>query len=421
MKIRFLLLSGLLAVLTGCSAHYELSVGDDDFDPARLERVDHVINDAIARGEIPGAVVLVSKDNNTALLKAYGFADMASAKSMETDTIFRIASMSKAVTTVAAMILYEQGYFSLNDPISKFLPEFNNMKVISEVDDNGQIVATTEAKHPIRIIDLLSHTSGISYPFVASQVQAAYLEAGIIDGLTTRNITLKSQMMLLARQPLLFEPGTEFAYGLSTDLLGYLVEVVSGRTLASFIAENITVPLDMTDTHFYLPANQSGRLATLYAHVDDKGLVVSDGTESTLKLDSPNYPIEGAQTYYCGGAGLSSTAEDYARFILMLLNDGELDGARILSRKSVELMRTARTDWDDDSLADFGLGFQVISDLGKAGELGSVGSYSWGGAFYTSFWIDPSEHLVGVFMSQVRPVDSDVADKFHTLIYQALK
>jgi CubicO group peptidase (beta-lactamase class C family) len=421
MKMKFLLLSGLLTVLTGCSAHYEFSVGDDDFDSARMERIDHVINDAIARGEIPGAVALVSKDNNTALLKAYGFADMASGKSMETDTIFRIASMSKAVTTVAAMILYEQGYFSLNDPISKFLPEFRNMKVISEVDDNDQIVATTEAKKPIRIIDLLSHTSGISYPFIASQVQAAYLEAGIIDGLTARNITLKSQMMLLSQQPLLFEPGTEFAYGLSTDLLGYLVEVISGQTLASFIAENITVPLHMADTHFYLPANQAGRLATLYAHVDGKGLVVSDGTESTIKLDNPNYPIEGAQTFYCGGAGLSSTAEDYARFILMLLNDGELDGNRILSRKSVELMRTARTDWDDDSLADFGLGFQVINDLGKAGEIGSVGSYSWGGAFYTSFFIDPSEHLVGVFMSQVRPVKSDVADKFHTLVYQALK
>jgi CubicO group peptidase (beta-lactamase class C family) len=421
MKMKFLLLSGLLTMLMGCSAHYELSMGDDDFDSTRMERINRVINDAITRGEIPGAVVLVSKDNNTDLLKAYGFADMASGKLMETDTIFRIASMSKAVTSVAAMILYEQGRFSLNDPISKFLPEFSNMKVISEVDDDGKIVATTDAKNPIRIIDLLSHTSGISYPFIASQVQAAYFEAGVIDGVTARDITLKSQMTLLAQQPLLFEPGKEFAYGLSTDLLGYLVEVISGQTLAGFIAENITVPLDMADTHFYLPADQAGRLATLYAHVDGTGLVVSDGTESTIKLDNPNYPIEGAQSYFCGGAGLSSTAEDYGRFILMLLNNGALDGVRILSRKSVELMRTARTDWDDDSLADFGLGFQVVNDLGKAGELGSVGSYSWGGAFYTSFWIDPAENLVGVFMSQVRPVDSDVADKFRTLVYQALK
>jgi len=421
MKMKFLLLSGLLTMLMGCSTHYELSMGDDDFDSTRMERINRVINDAITRGEIPGAVVLVSKDNNTDLLKAYGFADMASGKLMETDTIFRIASMSKAVTSVAAMILYEQGRFSLNDPISKFLPEFSNMKVISEVDDDGKIVATTDAKTPIRIIDLLSHTSGISYPFIASQVQAAYFEAGVIDGVTARDITLKSQMTLLAQQPLLFEPGKEFAYGLSTDLLGYLVEVVSGQTLAEFIAENITVPLDMADTHFYLPADQAGRLATLYAHVDGTGLVVSDGTESTIKLDNPNYPIEGAQSYFSGGAGLSSTAEDYGRFILMLLNNGALDGVRILSRKSVELMRTARTDWDDDSLADFGLGFKVVNDLGKAGELGSVGSYSWGGAFYTSFWIDPAENLVGVFMSQVRPVDSDVADKFRTLVYQALK
>jgi CubicO group peptidase (beta-lactamase class C family) len=421
MKMKFLLLSTLLTMLTGCSAQYELSIGDSDFNPTRMERIDRAINDAIAKGEIPGAVVLVAKNNSTDLLKAYGFADTASGRLMKTDTIFRIASMSKAVTSVAAIILYEQGYFSLNDPISKFLPEFSNMKVISEVDEKGKIVATTEAKNPIRVIDLLSHTSGISYPFIASKVQAAYLEAGIIDGLTTRDITLKSQMTLLAQQPLLFEPGEEFAYGLSTDLLGYLVEVVAGQTLADFITENITVPLGMTDTHFYLPANKAGRLATLFAHVEGKGLVVSNGTESTIKLDSPNYPIEGAQSYFCGGAGLSSTAGDYGRFILMLLNNGELDGARILSRKSVELMRTARTDWDNDSQADFALGFRVISDLGKVGELGSAGSYSWGGAFYTSFWIDPAENLVGVFMSQVRPVDSDVADKFHTLVYQALK
>lgn len=420
MKIERLLLPVVLTLVMGCSAHDELSVGDEDFNATRLSHIDHVIGEAIQRGEIPGAVVLVSKGRDTDLLKAYGYADVAAAKPMSTDTIFRIASMTKAITSTAAMILYERGHFMLNDPISKFLPEFSDMKVVSEVDDDGRIIATTPAKNPIRIIDLLSHTSGISYPFIASKVQAAYTEAGVIDGLTARDITLKSQMMLLAQQPLLFEPGTAFAYGLSTDLLGYLIEVVSGQSLADFLADNITVPLAMNDTAFYLPADKARRLATLYAHVDGEGLVVSDGTESTLKLDDPDYPIRGAQTFYCGGAGLVSTARDYARFIRMLLNDGELEGVRILSRKSVELMRSARTDWDNDSVADFGLGFRVLSDLGKTGELGSVGTYSWGGAFYTSYWIDPQENLVGIFMSQVRPVDSDVAVKFRTMVYQAL-
>jgi len=421
MKLKLTLLSCLLVLLSGCTAHYELTVGDDDFDSTRLTLVDQLVDQAMKDGEIPGAVVMVSRGGNTDLLKAYGFADLDSRKTMQTDAIFRIASMTKAITSVAIMILHERGYFLLNDPVSKYIPAFSKMKVVSKTDEDGNIVATTDARNPIRIVDLLSHSSGISYPFIQNKLQAPYIEAGLIDGMTSRNITLEPQMMLLARQPLMFEPGEGFLYGLSTDLLGYLVEVVSGQTLPEFVAANITVPLGMKDTYFYLPPEKADRLVTLYAHVDGKGLVVSDGTESTIKLDNPNYPIEGAQTFHCGGAGLSSTALDYGRFLLMLLNDGALDGVRVLSRKSVELMSAARIDWDEDGEADFGLGFGVVSDLGQTGQLGSVGNLSWGGAFYTSFWIDPEEDLVGVFMSQVRPVDSDVAAKFQTAVYQALK
>jgi len=421
MKLKPTLLSCLLVLLSGCTAHYELTVGDDDFDSTRLAFVDQLVDQAMKDGEIPGAVVMVSRGGNTDLLKAYGFADLDSQKAMQTDAIFRIASMTKAITSVAIMILHERGYFLINDPVSKYIPAFSEMKVVSETDEEGNIVATTDARNPIRIVDLLSHSSGISYPFIKNKLQASYIEAGLIDGMTSRNITLEPQMMLLARQPLMFEPGEGFLYGLSADLLGYLVEVVSGQTLPEFVAANITVPLGMKDTYFYLPPEKADRLVTLYAHVDGKGLVVSDGTESTIKLDNPNYPIEGAQTFHCGGAGLSSTALDYGRFLLMLLNDGALDGVRVLSRKSVELMSAARVDWDEDGEADFGLGFGVVSDLGQTGQLGSVGNLSWGGAFYTSFWIDPEEDLVGVFMSQVRPVDSDVAAKFQTAVYQALK
>jgi CubicO group peptidase (beta-lactamase class C family) len=421
MKLKLTLLSCLLVLLSGCTAQYELTIGDDDFDSTRLALVDSLVDQAIENGEIPGAVVLISRGGDTDLLKAYGFADLDSRKAMQTDAIFRIASMTKAVTTVAVMILHERGYLLLNDPVSKYIPAFSKMKVISETDEQGNIVATVDAKKPIRIVDLLTHTSGISYPFIKNALQKPYVEAGLIDGLTGEDITLESQMLLLARQPLMFEPGEKFLYGLSTDLAGYLVEVVSGQTLPEFIAANITVPLAMDDTYFYLPAEKADRLVTLYADVDGRGLVVSDGTESSIKLDNPNYPVEGAQTMHCGGAGLSSTAEDYGRFLLMLLNDGELDGVRVLSRKSVELMSAARIDWDDDGLADVGLGFGVVSDLGKTGLLSSVGNLSGGGAFYTSYWIDPQEDLVAVFMSQVRPADTDVADKFQTAVYQALK
>jgi CubicO group peptidase (beta-lactamase class C family) len=228
-------------------------------------------------------------------------------------------------------------------------------------------------------------------------------------------------MELLSGQPLMFESGSEFAYGLNTDLLGYLVEVISGQSLDEFFAEEIFAPLGMQDSFFYLPDDKADRLATLYAHVVDRGLIVSKGDESSIVLDDPLYPVAGARTYFSGGAGLSSTAHDYGRLLQMLLNDGTLDGARILSRKSVELMHTARIDWDGDQHPDMALGFAVIGDLGKIGELGSVGAYSWGGAFNTSYWIDPSENLIGVIMSQVRPVDSDIRAKFNTLVYQALE
>ena len=420
-KRNFVLYCALFALVTaGCAAGIQKQVSAD-FLPQRLERIDQAVDQAIADGEIHGAVALIIRDGRVGYHKAFGLADLASGKEMTTDTIFRIASMTKAITSVGAMILYEQGHFRLNDPISNYLPKYADMQIVSEVGGDGSILDSVPASSPIRIIDLLSHTSGISYPFIPNKLQKLYVEAGVIDGLTARDQTLGDQMEILASQPLLFEPGSQFAYGLNADLLGYLIEVVSGQSLDRFFAENITGPLRMTDTYFYLPNDKASRLATLYAHVDGEGLIVSQGTEADIKLDDPDYPITGAKSYFSGGAGLSSTASDYGRFCQMLLKDGELDGVRILSRKSVELLRTARTDWDNDQIPDFGLGFRIVSDLGKSGELGSVGTYSWGGAYYTTFWIDPRENLIGVFMSQARPVSSDIANKFKTLVYQALE
>ncbi len=423
MKQIILILSLLFLTATPASAQSDGSgdPGATGFISERLDRIDDVINAEITAGKIPGAVALVVKDGNVAYFKSFGYADIESQTPMRNDHIFRIASMSKAITTVAAMVLYEQGHFQLNDPLADYIPAFANMSVVTEVDVDGNVSATVAATKPIRIIDLLTHTSGIGYPFIPSSVQKAYVDAGIIDGITAKKITLASQMELLANQPLMFEPGSQFAYSLSVDVLGYLVEVISGRSLAQFFAEEIFAPLGMKDSFFYLPEEKAGRLATLYADVGDRGLIVSEGNESSIIFDEPLYPVVGARTYFSGGAGLSSTTSDYGRFLQMLLNDGALDGKRILSRKSVELMRTARVDWDDDNVPDMALGFRVTSDLGKTGEIGSVGSYSWGGAFNTSYWIDPSENLVAVFMSQARPVDSDIRAKFSTVVYQALE
>lgn len=412
----------LLAANTAWAQFAESDAPDSTgFVQERLGRIDAVINAEIASGKIPGAVALVARNGHIAYFKSFGFADVDSKTPMSKDSIFRIASMTKAITSVGAMILYEHGLFQLNDPVSKYIPEYTDMMVVSEVDDNGDVSATVPATTPIKIIDLLTHSSGIGYPFIRSSVQKSYVAAGITDGMTSRDITLAAQMKLLAAQPLMFEPGSKFAYGLSVDLLGYFIEVVSGKPLDQFFAEEIFTPLGMHDSYFYIPKDKSDRLVTLYAEVDEKGLIVSQGDESTIILDNPRYPAGEVRAYFSGGAGLSSTASDYGRFVQMLLNDGELDGTRILGRKSVELMHSGRVDWDDDQIPDFGLGFAVNSDLAKTGELGSIGAYSWGGAFLTSYWIDPQENLIGVFMSQVRPTQSDIAAKFNTMVYQALE
>jgi len=388
---------------------------------ARLERIQTTVDKAIAAGEIPGAVALIIKNGKTVYHQAFGLADIASQKPMNTGAIFRLASMTKAITSTAVMMLHEQGLFKLIDPISKFLPEFSSMRIVDEVAKDGSIVSTTPATKPILIIDLLMHTSGISYSFIPGPLNKPYLDAGVSDGITASDLTLETNIRRLSEQPLLFEPGSKWEYGLSTDVLGRLIEVVSGQSLDKYLAQNITGPLGMKDTEFYLPDSKADRLVTLYAHVDGKGLIESDGSESNLKLDNPDYPIEGAKSFFSGGGGLSGTAADYGRFLHMLLNQGELDGVRILSRKSVELMRTARINRESGNAPDFGLGFSVISDLGTHHTLGSPGSYAWGGAFYTSYWIDPSEQLAAVFMSQTRPSNSDIADKFKTLVYQALQ
>ena len=391
------------------------------FVQERLGRIDTVINAEISKGKIPGAVALVALNGKLAYFKSFGFSDIDTKTPMQKDNIFRMASMTKAITSVGAMILYERGLFQLNDPVSKYIPDFSDMQVISEVDGNGDISATVPASAQIKIVDLFTHTSGISYPFTPNSLQKPYVAAGIIDGMTSRNITLQAQMKLLAKQPLLFEPGSDYVYGLGLDLLGYLIEVISGKPLDQFFAEEIFTPLNMQDSHFYLPKAKVDRLVTLYAEMDQVGLIVARGNESNINLDNPRYPAGDGQSYFSGGAGVSSTAYDYARFIQMLLNKGTLEGSRILSRKSVELMQSARVDSDGDQIPDFGLGFEIIVDAANAGELGSIGTYSWSGAYLTSYWIDPKENLIAVFLSQVRPSQSDIRAKFNTIVYQALE
>lgn len=393
---------------------------------ARLQRVESVIQQYVANKQIAGAVALVARKGKIAYVKSVGLQDIEMKKPMRDNTIFRIASMTKPITSVAVMILHEEGRFRLDEPVHNYLPEFKDMKVFAEAAaTNGKAEADSlvPAKRPITIRHLLTHTAGFTYHW-NERLGPLYDKAGIAHGLDMRNETLAESMKKLAALPLTHQPGDKWEYGLSTDVLGYLVEVVSGKSFKDFLQERVFTPLKMNDTHFFLSENKAARLATAYQFSEEKGLTkVPEHFAFAGRGDfSPSYPVSGPQRYYSGGGGLNSTAADYARFAQMLLNGGELEGARLLSRKSVELMTA---DFLKEKTAaygfGFGLGFGIRNELSDSGELGSAGTYGWAGFWYTRFWVDPEEQLVAVIMAQLQPTGGvDLNEKFPTLVYQAI-
>ena len=388
------------------------------FDLARLTRIDSVMQRAVDRSEIGGAVALVLKDGQTVYERAFGWSDRESKRPMTTDAIFRIASQTKALTSVAVMSLVEEGKLTLNDPVSRFIPDFEHTTVAVRTDTGRAIVP---ARRPITIHDLLTHTAGISYG-TDSLVSPLYAAAGLgpAAGWGWYTADKKEPICLtierLATLPFVAQPGERFVYGYNTDILGCVVERVAGAPLDEVVRARITAPLGMKDTYFYLPQDRKARLSTVYASGPDMRIArAPEGPRG-----QGNY-VEGPRRSFGGGAGLVSTARDYARFLQMLLNGGTLDGARILSPKTVALMTTNQTG----SLyaqpgQGFGLGFSVLELPGAGGRIESVGTFGWGGAYGSTYEVDPKEHLVLVFMIQMLPNRSDVAMKFPTLVYQAL-
>jgi CubicO group peptidase (beta-lactamase class C family) len=378
----------------------------------------------VDEGLLAGAVALVARDGKVAYLQSVGMQDKEEGIEMKPDAIFRIASMSKPITSVAVMMLYEQGRFRLSDPVSKYLPELKDMKVLTmqPAADGGKAQEQlVPAKREITIRNLLTHTSGLTYQWDA-RVGAKYYEAGITHGLIQTEDSLADGIKKLARIPLVHQPGEAFTYGLSVDVLGRLVEVVSGLPFDQFLRRRIFVPLRMNDTCFYLSDSQASRLAAVYGP-DPSGALkrLGDGIlgEGPMRV-CVTYPYEGPKCYCSGGGGLCSTVPDYARFCQMMLNGGELDGVRLLSRKTVELM-TADHVGELSPGSGFGLGFGVTRSLREAGELTSAGAYRWGGFWYTTFFIDPVEKLIGVCMAQLYPSGkATLNDKFEALAHQAI-
>jgi CubicO group peptidase (beta-lactamase class C family) len=380
---------------------------------ARLERLTEVMQKYVDEGKLGGAVTLVARGGKVAYLQAFGKLDPTTGAAMPTDAIFRIASQSKAVTSVAVMILFEEGKLLLGDPVSKYIPEFKTTTVaIPEASKKGPGYKIVPAKRPITIRDLLTHSAGISYG--DGPAKDLYKAAGLQGWfLADRPEPVGAYMKKLAGLPFDAQPGEKWVYGYNTDILGYLVEVVSGMSLADFVKKRITEPLAMADTSFFLPEDKAGRLAVVYGiGKDGKAELVADPKELAY--------LKGPRTCYAGGAGLLATAEDYARFLLMLQSGGEWGGVHILSPKSVELMTVDHLGGLYGSQG-FGLGFWVTKELGRNADPGSVGAFGWGGAYHTTYWVDPVEKLVAVFMTQLMPATgSDAQAKFKALVYQSI-
>jgi CubicO group peptidase (beta-lactamase class C family) len=398
---------------------------DAGLSAERLERIGSTIERSINEGRIAGAVALVARHGKVAYFKAFGMADRDAKKPMRTDNIFRICSMSKPITSLAVMMLYEEGRFLLNEPVSDFIPEFKNMKVLDPPvpqDKTSPPGALVDAKRPITIFQLLTHTSGLTYPWNA-RLGKAYNAAGIGTGLLQQEGSTGDSIKKLASLPLLFQPGDAWEYSLSDDVLGYLVEKVSGMPLDRFYEERIFKPLGMKDSYFFLPEDKVSRLAAAYTYYAEKGFQLIP-EKMVVKEDGiaylADYPYRGPRTYFSGGGGLCSTAEDYYRFCQMMLNKGELNGVRLLSRKSVELMSQDHVQGRVEDMG-YGLGFGVNSDARYLTELGSIGGYYWGGFYYTAFVIDPKEDMIAVFMAQLHPTGGlNLDSKVIRLAYQAI-
>jgi CubicO group peptidase (beta-lactamase class C family) len=328
-------------------------------------------------------------------------------------------SQTKAITSVGIMILYEQGKLLLDEPVGSFIPEFKNQVVLDKFNEADTSYSTVSAKRNITIRDLLTHSSGIDYADIGtSKMRAIYAKAGIPGGLGYIDADLLTQMKRLGKLPLAFQPGDHFQYGLNTDLLGCLIEVISGQSLDAFLRKNIFEPLGMNDTHFNVPPSKAGRLATVYT--EDSLHHIIPWSHSFRHID-PDYPMMNKH-YFSGGAGLSSTALDYAIFLQMILNGGIYNSKRILSPRTVELITSGQLENRYNGTNDFGLGFEIVTEKGAKLNPRNKGSFSWGGYYGTTYWADPKAKLVCLIMTQHTPNShGDLTNKITDIIYSALK
>ena len=394
------------------------------FSSNKLNRIGAWMRGYVEQDKLAGAVAVAVRHGQVAYRERFGLMDREAARPMQFDTIFRIYSMTKPVASVALMMLYEEGRFQLTDPVSRFIPGFANLMAFVAATKRGMIIVD-DLEREMTIQHLLTHTAGLAYGLSAdSPIEALYHEAGIFDSgpLHIMQVTLPEMIQRLVELPLAHQPGSAWRYSQATDVLGYLVEVISGMPLDAFFEEKIFKPLGMEDTGFYVPEEKLDRLAALYGPAQGGGVQLLEAP-ATSSFARPTRCLS-------GGIGLVSTASDYARFAQMLLNGGELEGARLLGRKTVELMTMNHLPRELVPIqmgahtlhgCGFGLGFRVRVDAARSGMLGSEGEYGWGGYASTSFFVDPRENLVGLLLTQLAPSRHyPIRNEFKVLVYQAL-
>jgi CubicO group peptidase (beta-lactamase class C family) len=381
---------------------------------ARLHRIDDAMRRFVDKGTIAGAVTLLARRGKRVHFAATGLMDLEARRPMERDTIFRIASMTKPITATATLMLFEEGHFLLDDPVAQFLPEFGQTKVF--LRETGRGVEVTGLEQPITIRHLLTHTSGLTYDFYPDDPISRMYAA---EHILRPDETLADKVRRVAALPLAHQPGARWTYGVSHDVLGRLIEVISGQPFDVFLQQRIFTPLEMTDTGFSVPPDQLGRLTPVYAP-DGRGGLRRDKSQS----DRSNPPA-----FLSGGGGMVSTAADYGRFCQTLLNGGVLSGTQLLGRKTVELMTADHWGRDHSPYPPgfpvlngygFGLGVRTLVDVARSGVPSSLGEYGWGGAHSTHFWIDPREQLFGLLLVQLAPFNFRPAWTFQVLAYQAL-
>jgi CubicO group peptidase (beta-lactamase class C family) len=418
-KRSFLLPFFLLCIVT-ISSSQELPSAKPEtlgFSPERLTRLDEKFNAYVLENKMAGSVILISRKGKVGYYKAFGFRDKESNSKMDKGSIFRIASQTKAIVSTGIMVLQEQGKLLIEDPISKFIPEFKETTVAVPNGDGGYRIE--QARREMTIRDLLTHTAGVGY---GDGVAAEEWKKQNIQGwyFAHRNEPVAETIKRMAKLPMDAQPGERWVYGYATDILGVVIERASGMPLDQFLKKSIFDPLGMTDTHFFLPKEKAARLTTVYTPKEGEPLRPAPVTGT---MDSQGEYVDGPRKCLSGGAGLLSTAKDYFLFLQMMANGGELNGKRILSPRTVKLMTVNHLD---ESITfgrglGFGLGFEVMLDQGQKGTYGSVGEFRWGGAYGSTYWVDPAEEMIVVYFTQLRP-ESIVNDQnqLRVLIYQAI-